>query len=219
MELSEAVRSRRSTAAVTDLAPSQEQLASYLALAAHSPDHAGLRPWRLVALRDADRHRLGAALVAGFGDEPGTPAADKAAGRALRAPLLLAIIGTPVEHPKVPAWEQIAAVGALVATLELVLFDAGWTAMWRTGPAVELAAVRELLGVGPREQLLGWLYIGATAPGAEVDARPDPDVAAKLSVLATIEPADPPMPVTKESSHGVLPPGGGRPAQTAHPAP
>jgi len=33
----------------------------------------------------------------------------------------------PVEHPTVPWWEQPAAVGALVATLQLVLFEAGYT--------------------------------------------------------------------------------------------
>src|SRR4051812_26314868 len=148
MELTEAIRSRRSTAPVTDAAPTDAQLYDYLALAAHSPDHAGLRPWRLVPLRGSDRNRLGAALADGFGDPPGSRAAAKAAARPLRAPLLLSIIGCPVEHPKVPRWEQIAAVGALVATLELVLFDAGWTAMWRTGPGVELAPVRQLLGVG-----------------------------------------------------------------------
>ena len=38
-----------------------------------------------------------------------------------------AALGVPVEHPTVPWWEQPAAVGALVATLQLVLFEAGYT--------------------------------------------------------------------------------------------
>jgi len=185
VDLTDAIRSRRSTAPVTDAAPTDAQLYSYLALAAHSPDHAGLRPWRLVALRGSDRDRLGAALADGFGDPPGSPAAAKAASRPLRAPLLISIIGCPVDHPKVPAWEQIAAVGALVATLELVLFDAGWTAMWRTGPGVELAGVRQLLGVGEHEQLLGWLYVGGRTDdrAGGPDERPDPDVSGKISSL------------------------------------
>jgi len=119
--------------------------------------------------------------VTGFGDEPGSPAAGKTAAKPLRAPLLISIVATPVEHPKVPRWEQIAAVGALVATLQLVLFEAGYTAMWRTGPAVELATVHSLLGIAEPEQLLGWLYVGGTAgtPAPEIE----PDVAGKLSTL------------------------------------
>ncbi|HST49652.1 nitroreductase family protein [Jatrophihabitans sp.] len=186
MDLTEAIRSRRSTAPVTDAAPTDAQLYDYLALAAHSPDHAGLRPWRLVALRGGDRNRLGAALADGFGDPPGSPAAAKAAARPLRAPLLLSIICCPVEHPKVPRWEQLAATAALVATLQLVLFDAGWTAMWRTGPGVELAPVRQLLGVGETEQLLGWLYTGGRtgAPGDNPpENRADPDVRGKITSL------------------------------------
>jgi len=183
MELATAIRGRRSTAPITDLAPSDTELAEYLQLAAHSPDHAGLRPWRLITVRGDGRRQLGEALVAGFGDEPGTPAADKTAAKALRAPLLVSIIATPVEHPKVPRWEQLAAVGALVATLQLVLFDAGYTAMWRTGPAVELDTVRDLLGVAEHEQLLGWLYVGGTDTSVRVP-HVEPDVSGKLTTLA-----------------------------------
>jgi nitroreductase len=196
MQLTEAVRNRRSSAALTDDAPTDEQLYDYLALAAHSPDHLSLRAWRLVTLRGSDRERLGAATAAGFGDPPGTPEAARTAAKALRAPMLLSIVLTPVEHPKVPRWEQVAATAALVTTLELVLFDAGWTAKWRSGPAVEFPQVRQLLGIGADEQLLGWLYIGGTAPAgsesrpdarsradARPDSRPDPDVSGRITPL------------------------------------
>ena len=192
MELVTAIRGRRSTAPVTEQAPSDAELAGYLQLAAHSPDHLSLRAWRLITLRGADRIRLGDALVAGFGDTPGTPRAAKTAGKALRAPLVISIVAVPVDHPKVPRWEQIAAIGALVATLQLVLFEAGYTAMWRSGPAVELAPVRELLGLAEHEQLLGWLHVGGR--DLEPTPSPEPDVAGKISTLtepaAEARPAD-----------------------------
>lgn len=191
MELATAIRSRRSTAPVTDQAPSDAELAEYLRLAAHSPDHAGLRAWRLIALRGDARTRLGEALVAGYGDTPGTPEAERTARKALRAPLLVSIVAVPQEHPKVPRWEQTAAIGALVATLQLVLFEAGYTAMWRTGPGVELAPVRQLLELAEHERLLGWLYVGGTVPDAT--ATPEPDVTGKLSALgdAGVQPVEP----------------------------
>ena len=183
MELIDAVRYRRSTAPLADDSPDDGQLASYLALAAHAPDHAGLRPWRLVTLRGNDRDRLGEALVAGFGDEPGTPEAAKTASKPQRAPLLVGIVATPVDHPKVPEWEQIAATAAMVTTLELVLFDAGWTAMWRTGPATKLAEVQRLMGIAKDEILLGWLYIGRTATQDGAPERADPDVTGRITSL------------------------------------
>ena len=183
MELTTAVRQRRSTAAITDRAPDDAELRRCLALAAHSPDHAGLRPWRLITLRGTDLDRLAAALVAGYGDIPGTPEARRTAAKAYRAPLLLTVVGVPVEHRKVPEWEQIAATAALVTTLQLVLFDAGWTAMWRTGPATALPEVRKLLGLADHERLLGWLYIGATDPAGMAAECPDPDITGKIGSL------------------------------------
>jgi nitroreductase len=183
MELIEAVRRRRSTAPVGEEAPTEQQLAQYVAIAAHSPDHASLRPWRLVTLRGSDRNRLGAALVVGFGDEPGTPEAAKTASKPLRAPLLLGIIGVLTEHPKVPEWEQIAAAVAMVTTLELVLFDEGWTAMWRTGPATQLPEVQRLMGLQDNEKLLGWLYVGRSTVDATTADRGDPDVGRRITEL------------------------------------
>ncbi len=183
MDLITAIRARRSTAPVTDSAPTDAELVGYLQLAAHSPDHAGLRAWRLITVRGTARSRLGAAMATGFGDEPGSAAAAKTATKTLRAPLLITVVGQATVHPKVPEWEQTAAVGALIATLELVLFDAGYTAMWRTGPAIDLPEVRTVLGLAPAERLMGWLYVGGT-PESFDPPDLDPDVAGKVSPLA-----------------------------------
>lgn len=184
MDLIEAVRSRRSTAPVTDEAPSDEDLARFVSIAAHAPDHAGLRPWRLATVRGDARVALGQAWVEGFGDEPGSEAARKTANKPMRSPLLIGIIGQfQRDHPKVPEWEQVAAIGAFVATLELVLFDAGYTAMWRTGPAVDLPPVQRVMGVLPGERLLGWLYVGRT--GEEpTGPTEDPDVTDRITAIA-----------------------------------
>lgn len=182
MDVREAIQRRRSTAAITDEAPSDTQLEALLAVAAHAPDHAGLRPWRLVTLRGTQREQLGTALSAGFGDEPGSSAAAKTAAKPLRAPLLIGIIAMPVPHPKVPEWEQVAAAVAMVTTLELVLFDEGFTAFWRSGPAIDLPEVHSVMGLAAGEQLLGWLYVGRTAAAAEPQ-RADPDVTGKITPL------------------------------------
>jgi nitroreductase len=183
MDLIEAIRNRRSTASVTDEAPTDEELAGFVALAAHAPDHASLRPWRLATVRGDARVKLGLAWAEGFGDDLDTPEGRKTANKPMRAPLLVGVVAQlQPNHPKVPEWEQLAAIAALVTTLELVLFDAGYTAMWRTGPAVELAPVKDFMQIGPDERLLGWLYVGRTAdPEADLGDRGDPDVSGKIS--------------------------------------
>ncbi|UQX90157.1 nitroreductase [Jatrophihabitans telluris] len=179
MQLQDAIRLRRSTAPVDDRAPQDRELRALLQLAAHAPDHAALRPWRLVTVRGEDRRRLGEAMAAGFGDPAGSQAAVKTAAKTSRAPLLVGVLVCYQDHPKVPPREQLAATVAMVTTLQLLLFEAGWTAMWRSGPPVELAEVQAAMGVGSDEQLLGWLYIGATAAGGASSAEPE-DLGARL---------------------------------------
>lgn len=175
------LRTRRSGGRVLDHAPSDDEMTDLLALAMNAPDHAALRPWRMVVLRGAARQRLGDALA----DAQGATGAERerAAAKALRAPLLLGVVLVPKPHPKVPEWEQLAAATAVVTQLGLLLHESGWSSIWRTGPLVEAAQVRAVMAVQPGEKLLGWLYIGRPDPHAPKPERPVGDARAHLSVL------------------------------------
>lgn len=175
--LAEAVRTRRSAGRLLDAAPGDEELARLLGLAMNAPDHAYLRPWRLVVLRAGARGDLGAALA----EASGNP--DQAL-KPLRAPLLIAVVLCPREHPKVPEWEQLAATAGVVTTLGLLLHGAGWATIWRTGPYLEADPVRAALRLAAGERLLGFLYTGRPDPADRRGPRPAPDPAAHLSVLA-----------------------------------
>ena len=174
MQLIEAMRGRRSATRLTDPAPTDNEICELMADAATGPDHGLLRPWRLVLVRGAAREALGAAFAA---DLPEADAVGKAraAGKPLRAPLLIAIVCSPRDAPKVPDWEQMAATAIVVYTLMLLLHERGWGAMWRTGEPARSVSVRALLGVGDREHLLGWLYVGTSSGHCPPD-RPKLDV-------------------------------------------
>ncbi|GAA1809938.1 nitroreductase family protein [Agromyces neolithicus] len=154
----EAALARRSASKVTDAAPDDATIIGLLAAAERVPDHAALRPWRVIALRGAARSRLGAALAEASGLSG--DAAAKLAAKPERAPLLLAIVATITAHPKVPEWEQDAAAAGVAHLLNLLLDDAGWGVMWRTGPYTRHPLVADMHGLGPNEHLLGWLYVG-----------------------------------------------------------
>lgn len=180
MDLTDAIRGRRSATRLGEPAPADDEIAALLADAATGPDHGRLRPWRLVLVRGAARDALGAAFAAG---EPVGEARRRAAGKPLRAPLLVSIVLMPRENPKVPAWEQLAATVAMVQNLTLLLHGRGWGVMWRTGPPARSAVVRALLGVRAGEELLGWLYLGTPDPDRAPPPRPRFDVRGSLSAL------------------------------------
>ena len=148
----ESARARRSWSKVTDGAPTREELLPLIAAASRVADHANLTPWRLIELRGDDRMRLGQAIGEATGDGPST--------KPLRAPLLIAIVSSPKPSEKVDEWEQEAVASGVAHLLSLLLDEAGWGVMWRTGPYTRHPLVAEAHGLGEHERLLGWLYVG-----------------------------------------------------------
>jgi len=154
----DAMLRRRSHSSVTDDAPTRKELRRALEAAAAVADHASLRPWRVIELRGDARVRLGAAMAEAAGLEGS--AAEKFAAKPLRAPLLLAIVVSPQPSIKVPDWEQEAVASGIAHALSLVLDEAGWGVMWRTGLQTRADAVAAMHELKPGERLLGWLYVG-----------------------------------------------------------
>lgn len=167
----EAVRARRSWSKVTDASPTRAELVTLLSAAGRVADHSSLRPWRVIELRGDDRLVLGAAIGEASGD-------GKPSTKPLRAPLLLAIVASYKKSDKVPRWEQEAVASGVAHALSLLLDEAGWGVIWRTGGYTRTAAVAAAHGLGPDEELLGWLYVGGKPDRAKpghrkaVDARP-----------------------------------------------
>lgn len=148
-----AVRARRSYSRVTDEAPTRAELLELVAAAGRVADHSGLRPWRLIELRGTDRERLGKAIAKAQGErEPST--------KPLRAPLLIAIVACIKPSDKVPRWEQEAVASGVAHTLSLLLDEAGWGVIWRTGAYTRSKKVAKAHRLGKHERLLGWLYVG-----------------------------------------------------------
>ena len=156
----ESMATRRSVSKVGPETPTDAQLMELLTAVTPVADHKALRPWRLITLRGDDRMRLGEALDAAAGTErePGDYNT-----KPLRAELLIAIVASPKDHPKVPEWEQLATAAGAGHLLELALWQAGWGVMWRTGVLANSPAVRAVHDLSDREHLMGWLYVGGVS--------------------------------------------------------
>ncbi|MFK4730874.1 nitroreductase family protein [Agromyces mediolanus] len=170
----EAALRRRSSPKVTERAPDDAELLELLEAAGRVADHGSLRPWRVIALRGESRAGLGRAL--GAAARARGADAEKVASKPLRAPLLIALVATTRPHFKVHAWEQEAVASGVGHVLSLLLDEAGWGVMWRSGPYTRDPAVAEFHGLAEGELLLGWLYVGGRPEEARPERR-DPGVA------------------------------------------
>lgn len=179
----EAVRARRSWSKVTETAPTRAELLVLVSAAGRVADHSSLRPWRLIELRGEDRARLGAAIAEALGD-------DEPSAKPLRAPLLIAVVASYRPSEKVPRWEQEAVASGVAHVLSLLLDEAGWGVIWRTGGYTRSQAVARMHGLGEDEELLGWLYVGGKPAGARPGRRKIVDARTKLHRLpAAADPA------------------------------
>ena len=179
MDLYAGLLSRRSVGKVTEPGPGDAAIRRLLEAAATAPDHGLHRPWRFVVLRGAARERLGDAFATALLAR--RPDCDEAAlqadrGKPLRAPVLVAVISSPVPSPKAPEWEQLASAAAAAQNLLLAAHADGWGAMWRTGWFTEAEQVRAELGVAAHERCVGLIYLGTPAAGPP--PRPAVDVEA-----------------------------------------
>ncbi|UUT35008.1 nitroreductase family protein [Microbacterium elymi] len=176
MSAFDAVRARRSFSKVTDAAPSHDELLPLVAAAGRAADHSSLRPWRLIELRGADRERLGRAMNKADGEKG-------ASAKPLRAPLLIAVVVSYRPSEKVPRWEQAAAAAGVAHTLSLLLDDAGWGVIWRTGRWTRTEPVAKAHGLRANENLLGWLYVGGRPEGKAAGPRKDLDAERYLTPM------------------------------------
>ncbi len=153
MSALDAVRARRSWSKVTDEAPTHEELLELVSAAGRVADHSGLRPWRLIELRGDDRDTLGRAINKAEGEKG-------ASSKPRRAPLLIAVVASYHKSDKVPRWEQEAVASGVAHVLSLLLDEAGYGVLWRTGHYTRAKAVAKAHGLKKNEELLGWLYVG-----------------------------------------------------------
>jgi nitroreductase len=159
--------------------PDDAALQQILEAGAAAPDHGMLRPWRFLVVRGAGRERLGAV----FADfvrrvSPGASAeeVDKQRSAPTRAPVIVVVAARlQPHHPKIPEIEQVAAVAAATQNMLLAAHALGFAAKWATGKQAYDAAVKDALGLGPDDRVIGFLYLGSYAAGHEAPPRPGLD--------------------------------------------
>lgn len=173
MEALDSLITRQSAKTYGDTAPTKEHLAQVLQSAVRAPDHGRLRPWRFMLIEGNQRRKFGDLLAASaLRRVPGLAEGDlqRERDKAMRAPLIIVTACRVVPGTKVPAIEQLMAVGAATQNILLALHALGYAAAWKTGEAAYDAEVKKALGLSVDDHLVGFVYtgggMGATfAPG------------------------------------------------------
>lgn len=185
--LFEALDQRRSVPSkqLGEPGPDPATLLRMLQAAVRVPDHGKLVPFRFLRIAGDARHALGEWLVQRtLQREPDASEAvlDKERGRFAHAPLIVAVIARLTPAHKVPEQEQLLSAGSVCFALLQAAQAAGFGAQWLTGWAAYDEVVRERLGVGEHEKIVGFIHIGT--PKLDAPERERPDAATLLSDFA-----------------------------------
>ena len=159
--------------------PDEGQLATILEIAARTPDHGKLAPWRFVVVDDRDT--LSVLLTQAYVAE--RPEAkrlelDATDQFARQAPCLVVVLSSPKRESHIPLWEQEQSAGAACMNLLHAAHALGFAGGWLTGWAAYSDAVRDAFGAG-HERIAGFVFIGT--PSRTLEERPRPEIAKIVS--------------------------------------
>lgn len=178
-----ALDQRRSTPSrlLAEPAPDSAQLLELLRIASRVPDHGALAPWRFLAIRGDARARLGEALAEralALNPEIDSTALDKERKRFVQAPLVITVIGCYAHPHRIPLVEQQLTSGCVCFALLQAAQAAGFGGQWLTSWAAYDELIRQRLGVGENEAIVGFIHLGT--PREQIAERPRPDPQARL---------------------------------------
>ena len=155
--------------------PDADQLAQILAIAARTPDHGKLAPWRFVVVGQDQRTALAALIIDAYRVE--RPTASRTEIEALdqfahQAPALVVVLSSP-KPSHIPVFEQDLSTGAACMNLLHAVHALGFAGGWLTGWPSYSDTVRDAFGEG-HERIAGFLFVGT--PSRPLDERPRPDM-------------------------------------------
>ncbi len=152
--------------------PSDDELERILAIAARTPDHGKLFPWRFVTVASNQRQALADLLARALPEhDPGATAAHfaKAFQFAHQAPALVILVFAPIADHKISLWEQQLSAGAAGMNLLIATHAMGFVGGWITGWAAYSETVRAAF-CAPGERIVGFFFLGS--PAGDLEERP-----------------------------------------------
>lgn len=156
--------------------PNDNELKQILTAASRVPDHKKLAPWRFVVFQGEARKKFGEVLAKALKQNEADVSQERLEteeNRFMRAPLVIAVISSPVEKPGVPEWEQSLSAGAACMNLLNAAMALGFAGQWITEWYSYDAAVAKELGLAETEKVAGFIYLGTKTQAPSERPRPE----------------------------------------------
>lgn len=130
-----------------------------------APTHGMTEPWRFTVFRGDARRELAEFLAETYREV--TPAEsfkeakfESLGTNAMRVPVVIAIAMKRQETEKIPEIEEVQAVACAVQNMHLTAAAHGLGGFWSSNAAVCSDQMREYLGLGQKDRVLGLFYLG-----------------------------------------------------------
>ena len=156
--------------------PDAAQLDRILEIAARTPDHGKLAPWRFVVVPGGKRAALAEVIISAYRAERPQAGAQEIASLeqfATQAPTLVVVLSSPDAGSHIPLWEQELSAGAACMNLLHAAHASGFAGGWLTGWPAFSDMVRDAFGAAP-ERVAGFMFLGT--PAKQLEERPRPDL-------------------------------------------
>jgi nitroreductase len=142
--------------------PSNDEMKLVYQAALRAPDHAWLRPSSFIEVKGEGLDRLSkifheyALTLNDLSEE----IINKYKNAPYRAPMIIILVSTFKEHPKVPSIEQKLSTATAAQNINLALNAMKYSCIWRTGKLAFNKTIQERLGLSTNQEILGYLYVG-----------------------------------------------------------
>ena len=143
------------------------------------PDHGALNPWKIIVINKEKQKIIDEQIILSEYKKENPEANEHnlqiEANRLQRASVVLAVLSTPVKHPKIPNWEMVLSSGAVCMNLLSCAQSLGYAAQWLT----EWYAYNDkmLKYFGGRlniDRISGFIYLGHKIEEPNERRRPEP---------------------------------------------
>lgn len=157
--------------------PSDAEIAIIIKAASRVPDHGRLAPWRFILYRGDVRSQIGEKLAA-LAEQREGPLPEGRRNQELtrfsRAPLVIGVVSSPKDNPKIPQWEMFLSAGMAAMNLAHAANALGYRTNMVTNWYSDVPEGRAILGLAPHERVVGFVHIGSFT--GTVTERPRPEV-------------------------------------------
>ncbi len=144
--------------------PTESEMEKVYKAALRAPDHAWLRPSSFIEVKGDGLNRLSNIFLEYAKNQIDITdqIIQKYKNAPFRAPMIIILVNTFKEHPKVPSIEQKLSTATAAQNIMLALNTMNYSSIWRTGKLAFNKEIQTKLNLSDNQEILGYLYIGTS---------------------------------------------------------